>query len=158
VQHGQLLQYAVERRAPDCLDVIDFLLAKGAPINHVMYQTLLKNYFHMRAFGLGTPLHKAAALGRLDVVKNLVKRGADPLIKDARRNLAAERAEYGGSSEVIQFLGPLSIPSGPRDDFTDGPGLRFIRDYLGPVICQLKGYTMVNRSSKGTQYARICAR
>jgi ankyrin repeat protein len=92
-----------------------------------MYQTRLKNYLHMRAFGLGTPLHKAAALGRLDVVKHLLKRGADPLTKDARGNMAVERAEHGGHSEVIDFLRPLSISSGPRNDFTDEPGIRFVR-------------------------------
>ena len=117
----------MQRKAPDCLQVIDFLLAEGAPINHGMYQTRLKDYFQMRAFGIGTPLHTAADLGRLDVIKHLLKRGADPLIKDARGKMAVERAAHHGHKEVTEFLHPLSIPSGPRHDFTDGPGLRFVR-------------------------------
>ena len=70
---------------------IDFLLDRGAPINDVMYQNRLQDYLMQIAFGLGTPLHKAAESGRLEVVKHLVKRSADPLIPDARTNCARAR-------------------------------------------------------------------
>jgi ankyrin repeat protein len=84
IQHGQLLQYAVNRDESDHLGVIDFLVEKGQPINDVMYQNRLKNCFQLRAFGLGTPLHIAAEMGRLDVIKHLLARGPDALVKDAR--------------------------------------------------------------------------
>ena len=72
------------------------------------------------AFGLGTPLHKAAESGRLNVVKHLVRRGADPLIPDARRQTALELAESNGHSELVEYLRPLSVPpSVPRQYFTD---------------------------------------
>jgi hypothetical protein len=45
IQHGQLLQYAVNRDEPDHLEVIDFLAEKGAAINDVIYQHRLKNHF-----------------------------------------------------------------------------------------------------------------
>jgi ankyrin repeat protein len=126
VEHGQLIQYAAMRDEPDYHEIMDFLLDKGAPTDEVMYQNRLKDYFQLRAFGLGTPLHAAASEGKLDVVEHLLRRGADPLIKDARGKLAIERAERKGHNEVVELLRPLSTPSGPRNDFTDGPGIRFV--------------------------------
>lgn len=121
VQYGQLLQYAVKRDAADRLEVIDFLLARGTPINDIMYQNRLTNYYQQRAFGLGTPLHRAAEMGKLDVVELLVRRGADPLIRDARGKLAVERAERNGHDEIAALLRPLSaFAFAPRHDFTDG--------------------------------------
>lgn len=119
IQHGQLLHYAVARDASDCLEVIDFLLDKGAPINDVMYQNRLKDYYHWRRFGLGTPLHYAADIGKRHVVEHLLRRGADPLIKDARGKMAIQRAEEHRNSDVVELLRPLSTPSGPRHDWTD---------------------------------------
>lgn len=122
-QHGQLLHHAVLRESSDCLEVIDFLLDHGAPINNVMYQSHLSSYMMMKAFGLGTPLHKAADIGRLDIVKHLIERGADPLIPDARRKLAIELAEGSGHHKVVEYLRPLSsAPSVPRHYFTDPYG------------------------------------
>lgn len=121
VQYGQLLQYAVKRDASDRLEVIDFLLTRGTPVNDVMYQNRLTNYYQQRAFGLGTPLHRAAEIGKLDVVELLVRRGADPLIRDARGKLAVERAERNGHDEIAALLRPLSaLAFAPRHDFTDG--------------------------------------
>ncbi len=122
-RHGQLLQYAIYREETDCLEVLDFLLDRGAPINDVMYQNRVQDYLMQMAFGLGTPLHKAAECGRLDVVKHLVKRSADPLIPNARRQIALELAESNGHSEVVEYLLPLSVsPSVQRHYFTDRLG------------------------------------
>jgi ankyrin repeat protein len=80
IQHGQLLKYAVNRDEPEHLEVIDFLVEKGAPINDVMHQHRLKNHFQSRALGLGTTLHIAAEMGKLGVAERLLARGADPLV------------------------------------------------------------------------------
>jgi ankyrin repeat protein len=86
-----------------------------------MYQNHLHSYFYHRAFGIGTPLHNAAELGKLDLVDFLLGRGADPLIPDARGMLAVERAEQNGHTDVVERLRPLSVPpSIPRHYFTDG--------------------------------------
>ena len=121
IKHGQLIHYAVRRDAPDRLEVLKYICDKGSPINNVMYQNRLDCYYHQRAFGIGTPLHEAAGSGKLDVVKYLLERGAEPLIKDSRGKLAIERAEIHGHMDVADYLRPLSVPSPvPRHDFTDG--------------------------------------
>ncbi len=121
IKYGQLLHYAVRRNTPDRLEVLEFILNKGPPINNVMYQNRLDCYFHQMAFGTETPLHEAAGLGKLDMVESLLARGADPLIKDARGKLAIEQAESHGHTAVIKILRLLSVPSSiPRHNFTDG--------------------------------------
>jgi ankyrin repeat protein len=106
-----------------------FLLEKGASesINKVMYQDSRDEYLQNMYSGIGTPLQLAASKGLLDLVKLLVEQGADPLIKDPRGKIAIDRAVYGGHTDVVEFLHPLSIldPSNPRHDFVDGPGLHF---------------------------------
>ena len=73
-----------------------------------MYKNSLDSYEQERFSGLGTPLHSAAATGRLDIVDMLLSRGADPSIKNSWGKLAIEEAEYYGWSEVINSLRSLS--------------------------------------------------
>lgn len=124
LQHGQLLHYVIYRKKSDYLEVLDFLLDHGAPVNNIMYQNHVEMYLMRMAFGLGTPLHKAAELGRLDIVKHLIEKGADPLIPDARRQTALELAESNGYDQVVEYLRAFSSPPSalPRHDFTDAPG------------------------------------
>lgn len=37
VEHGQLLHHAVYRALPDYFEVLDLVLSKNPPINHIMY-------------------------------------------------------------------------------------------------------------------------
>jgi len=108
IEHGQLLHFAAVRGLPDRIDVLDYLLNKGASINSVMYENSPDSYELERFSGLGTPLHSAAASGRLDVVNMLLSRGADPSIKNSRGKLVVEEAEYYGWSEVVDRLRLLS--------------------------------------------------
>lgn len=122
IRYGQLLHYAVRRDAADRLEVLSFILKKAPPINNVMYQDRLDCYYSQMAFGIGTPLHEAAEMGKLDVVRMLLGHGADPLIRDARGLLAVERAKAAGHLEVAEYLNSSSVPfsSTPRSNFTDG--------------------------------------
>lgn len=123
IHHGQLLHYVIYRENSDYLEVLDFLLDHGASVNDIMYQHRVGMYLMRMAFGLGTPLHKSAELGRLDVVKHLIKKGADPLIPDARRQIALELAESNGHHQVVGYLRPFSaLPSISRHNFTDALG------------------------------------
>lgn len=71
VQNGELLQHALDRQA-DVVDVLAFLLEKGASLNKTMYQDHPWAWRIFLFSGLGTPLHKAAKLGKLDAVEFLL--------------------------------------------------------------------------------------
>ncbi|KAL9124008.1 MAG: hypothetical protein Q9217_006618 [Psora testacea] len=107
-RYGQLLHYAVRRNHSDRLEVLKFIISKGPPINKVMYQDRLDCYDQFKYFGIGTPLHEAAEDGKIDIVELLLAEGADPLIKDAKGELAIERARRAGRSAVVKQLLPLS--------------------------------------------------
>ena len=108
IAHGQLLHFAAIRRFPDRLDVLNYLLNEGAPVNSLMYENDADSYEQEKFSGLGTALHSAASAGYLDMVDMLLSRGADPSIKNSRGKLAVEEAEYYGWNEVTDRLRPLS--------------------------------------------------
>lgn len=55
-----------------------------------------------------TPLHQAAIAGHLDVVKTLVKYGANVQVKDTLHNAApVDWAKHGGDASVIDYLTAL---------------------------------------------------
>ncbi|MDQ7826348.1 MAG: ankyrin repeat domain-containing protein [Candidatus Eremiobacteraeota bacterium] len=53
---------------------------------------------------LETPLHEAAGMGRLEVVKYLVEKGADCSLKDSSGHTALEKAIDRGHNDVALFL------------------------------------------------------
>lgn len=109
IEHGQLLHYAVRREHPDYLEVLQLILDKGCPqINQVMCENCRQSYELQKAFGMGTPLHEAAALGKLDVVTVLLAKGADPAIEDPRGETALDRAERSNRTVVVECLRSLS--------------------------------------------------
>lgn len=114
--HGQLLHYAARRVLPDRLRVLDFVLEevslhKGPSINDIMYQDRPYCYGLQECIGIGTPLHEAASLGKLDMVEALVARGADPCILNSKGGLVIELARWYGHREVVEYLLPLSRSS-----------------------------------------------
>ena len=121
IEHGELLHLATARTLPDALELLEYILDKGAPINEVIFQNHLESYEREKYSGLVTPLHSASRKGKLDMVELLLSRGADPLIKDSRGMLAIDLAEHNGFSEVVSLLSPRSIlPKSPRHDWTEG--------------------------------------
>ncbi|KZF22306.1 ankyrin [Xylona heveae TC161] len=108
IDHGQLLHYAVRRDLKDCIDVLAFVLDRGAPINQIMYENSPASYELQKPFGIGTPLHEAARLGKLDVVDLLLARGADPTRRDVRRQLPVDIAECYNNNEVAERLRGVS--------------------------------------------------
>lgn len=83
-RRGELLQYAVLRKKPDALEIVRRVVEHGSPINKVKYEDEPKVFWQREPFGLGTPLHRAAELGRVEIVKYLLEQGADPLKLDSR--------------------------------------------------------------------------
>ncbi|GIJ99537.1 hypothetical protein Aspvir_001670 [Aspergillus viridinutans] len=103
VHKGQLLHHAVERQT-DTIEVLAMLLERGAPLNSKMYE---KHYYSWRLYyfmGLGTALHKAAELGKPDVVRYLVNQGADVGIKDATNRSAMDWAALNNHQEIVELL------------------------------------------------------
>lgn len=107
-EHGQFLHFAAIRGLSDNMEVLEYLLDKRTPINSKMYENCADSYEQEMFSGLGTPLHSAAATGRLDMVDLLLSGGADPSIRNTWSKLAVEEAELDGRSEVVNRLRSLS--------------------------------------------------
>jgi hypothetical protein len=93
VERGQLLHNAVQRAAPDAVELVRMLLDKGAPINDIQYKNHAQSWRDRCSFGLGTPLHYAAQDGRAELVLFLLSRGADPTILDTKGRTVLQSAE-----------------------------------------------------------------
>ncbi|EXJ77008.1 hypothetical protein A1O3_10165 [Capronia epimyces CBS 606.96] len=104
IHTGQLVHCAVRRDQPDTLQVLAYLLNKGASINAVMYQNRPDSYQLQQAFGLGTPLHKAAQRGKLEVPRFLLENGADLNVVDSLGQTVIQRATIFRNPEVADFM------------------------------------------------------
>ena len=127
LQHGQVLHYAAMRELDDRLDVLEYVLQAGLPINHIMYQNCGDEYQFNMYSGVGAPLHYAAASGLLDSAKLLIEKGASPFIKDPAGKLPLFWAECNGQTSMASFLRPLCTGQDPdpNPQFTDGDGRHF---------------------------------
>ncbi|KAI7364332.1 hypothetical protein KC367_g8753 [Hortaea werneckii] len=119
IRSGQLLHHAVRREVPDCAQVVKYIIGQGADVNEVMYQQDIKSYLQQEAFGLGTPLHEAAKLGKLDVIELLGRYHANPLIEDSLGMTpiqVAEAMNHSGACGLLQNLAERAKP--PEVQFT----------------------------------------
>lgn len=104
INQGHLLHSAVWRKLDDRKTVMEFLIRKGAPVNAVMCEDRPELYLMRKPFGLGTPLHTAAATEHEDVLQVLISHGARLDIKDSCGDLAVDIAEAEGHSRAAQYL------------------------------------------------------
>lgn len=74
-----------------------------------MYDDEPLRYKLQEAFGLGTPLHEAAGHGHIEIVRILVKNGADPRIKDSRGETVVQRAKWSKHFQIVEYLQSLSF-------------------------------------------------
>ncbi|PYI31596.1 ankyrin repeat protein [Aspergillus indologenus CBS 114.80] len=100
---GQLLHHAVERQA-DNIAILSLLIENGADIDSTLYEYHYPSRALFCFLALGTALHKAAELGKVDVVRYLVGEGANVGIKDATGRTALECAQMSDQWEVVQVL------------------------------------------------------
>ncbi|KAL8806140.1 MAG: hypothetical protein Q9182_001541 [Xanthomendoza sp. 2 TL-2023] len=127
IKYGSLVWYAVSRDLPDRLQVLNYLLEKGAASDLNML------IFHDRpeparqadwVVGRGTPLHAAATDGDLDAARLFIAWGADPAIRDSKGRLAIDKARKqlelkrtrGNYQGVIEYLSALSNSADPPCD------------------------------------------
>ncbi|KAJ5814871.1 Ankyrin repeat protein [Penicillium riverlandense] len=103
IHRGQLLHRAIYREN-DVIEVLTMLLQKGAPLNAIMYQDHEFSQVILDCLGPGTALHRAAELGKVDVVRYLLSCGADTTVLDTKGRTALERAESQNQAEVVEML------------------------------------------------------
>lgn len=129
IKYGELLWYAVERRLPDRVEVLEYLLVKGAAVDLNRLQYHDRPGPAMQAdwvLGRQTPLHGAAYNGDLDVVKLFVAWGANPTMPDSKGRLVIDiarkqtRMKENGAigttrdhEGVIEYLTSLSMRTDP---------------------------------------------
>ncbi|KAK1061028.1 hypothetical protein LTR74_011369 [Friedmanniomyces endolithicus] len=113
IECGQLLHFAVWRHLSDRLDIVKYIIRKGASVNMLMYQNRPDCYIQREAFGLGTPLHAAATEGDLEVVRLLLDEGAEISIQDSLGTFPYQLAEMYGHGAVATLLQPSSSRVGP---------------------------------------------
>jgi len=70
---------------------VRWLLGKGAEVN-------------AKTSDGATPLHKAAAAGKLDITQILVEAGADPALKTSRGETPGDLAGRKGHGRVEKYL------------------------------------------------------
>lgn len=104
VKRGELLQWAIFRETPEALDVVKWLVERGAPINKVKYEDEPEVYYERKLLGLGTPLHRAAEFGHATIVTFLIEQGANPLIKDSKGYAPRFWAEKNGHLGIVDQL------------------------------------------------------
>ncbi|KAL8804072.1 MAG: hypothetical protein Q9182_002785 [Xanthomendoza sp. 2 TL-2023] len=93
---GHLLWYAVHRRLPDRLEVMEYLLRNGAAadVRSLEYEDRPEAARQADwVIGRGTPLHTAASGECLDAVKLLIAWGADPAQPDSKGRLPINEAK-----------------------------------------------------------------
>ncbi|KAB5515669.1 ankyrin repeat protein [Coniochaeta sp. 2T2.1] len=103
VRRGEVLQYALDRPT-DIVEVLRMLIDHGAPLNMTIYENHQASRSLYPFMGLGTPLHKAAEMGKADVVRFLLERKADRNIRDQKGQTALQCAQTRGHMEVVDIL------------------------------------------------------
>jgi ankyrin repeat protein len=104
IKLGQLLHHAVLGDSADVLELVGLLLDMGAPINEIQYENHPQSFRELSAFALGTPLHYAAEENNLELVSYLLKRGADPSIKNTKGRNVLQTAEFLQLPNVVEIL------------------------------------------------------
>jgi hypothetical protein len=84
--------------------VVRRILELGVPINEIKYENDPSGWSERIWFGHGTPLHRAAEFGKVDIVKYLLEVGADPLKLDTKKKTPRYWAEKRNITEVTSIL------------------------------------------------------
>ena len=101
---GQLLHFAMGRTLLDQLAVIDTLISFGVSLDARMFENDPSSWLENHAFGMGTPLHKAAQLGNADAAAYLLWRGANCGMLDSAGRTAVDIAKEKHHYEIAELI------------------------------------------------------
>ena len=107
IKHGDLLIHVAYRKNPDRIQVVEYLLAKGAlaDINKLRYHdNPALSYERNHFFECDAAIHMAARVGHLDVVELLIARGTDPLLPNSKGQLAIDVTRQANHDNVVDYL------------------------------------------------------
>lgn len=79
----ELLRHAIERPI-NTIEVLRLLINRGTPLNTIMYENYEASRRLYPFIEFGTPLHKAAEMGKIDVIRHLLERGPNIDIKNTK--------------------------------------------------------------------------
>ena len=115
--------------------MVEYLLQKGAAVNKIIYEDAWASFVSELGAALGTPLHEAARLGKLDIVRLLVeKHGANLLIEDSYGGTPLQVAEKAQQASVVAYLYPLmATATPPEHQFTKSWRMQGWERYYAPT-------------------------
>ena len=97
---GDLVQAAICRNSDDSLEMVKFLIDRGAPFNALLHE----NHEHSpRLFPhyTRTPLHLAVSSRKQNVIRYLIQKGVSVDIKDYKNKTAVECADEDTRKIII---------------------------------------------------------
>lgn len=103
VHRGDVLNWAVERKDKAC-EVTRLLLKRGASPNRLRFDGVEPAWSLYGVKGLGSPLHRAIALRKLDVASVLLRHGADLKLQNTLGKTPRDIAEQLNDSAALDLL------------------------------------------------------
>jgi ankyrin repeat protein len=104
---GSVLHAAVRSPIPGRLEMLNFLIDHGAPVNAIEYERSRRYYEPLKSTGLGSALHAAVSFEKPDMAAALLRRGADRELRDTKGRTALEYAEErmpGNNSQALRAV------------------------------------------------------
>ena len=104
VTHESVLQCAAESTREGRLEVLEFVVEKGADINAIKWQHHAFTYDCWGRASLGTALHYAVTGGYKDRVALLLRKGARTDIPNTTGQTALDIARESGQKDILDML------------------------------------------------------
>ena len=104
VKHGQLVNYASNRTDNECLDVLQFLVDRGAPVNNTLWENQ-PELIDRANCGATTPLSNAVTVNNVEAVRFLLAHGADPLKPNKpTKSTPLSLAQTKGNLQIVELM------------------------------------------------------
>ena len=104
VKVGNHLHALAECSLPGRVEILDYLVDEGAPVNVLLDVHNPKRFEMSSRWGASPPLHYAVKNGNVEVIRGLLRRGAEKGFRDAKGRTALEVAREEGREEMVGLL------------------------------------------------------